>query len=161
MKRSLARGAIVLFFLQAWVCAQVVWADDIQQHRIRRERPIEMGVTGGNVNNRTIFTCCSGTLGALLNTADGLAVLSNNHIIGRNVDTSIGENVSQPGLSDTSCRAPAAGDIIGQVSGAVPVDFSGGNNIMDAAIAALLPETVQEAGFILEIGPPSSVPIDA
>jgi hypothetical protein len=86
-----------------------------------------------------------------------LAVLSNNHIIGRNLETSIGEDVSQPGIIETGCRAAPA-DTIGQVSALVPVDFQGGDNLVDAAIASTTSDLVRDDGYILEIGSPSQFP---
>lgn len=133
-------------------------AGELEQ-RLRRERPIEMGVSGGNVRNRSFTGCCSGTLGGLLSTPDGLAILSNNHILGRNIDGTIGEDVNQPGLIERSCGI-IDDDIVAQVSGVMPMDFSGGDNVMDAAIALAMPGMVREDGFILEIGSPSSVPIE-
>ncbi|MBI1745502.1 MAG: hypothetical protein HYR55_02820 [Acidobacteria bacterium] len=124
--------------------------------RTRQERPVPMGVSGGNVNNRQLFRgCCSGTLGAVLTTANGLAILSNNHIFGRYFDGSIGEDISQVGIADIGCRTVPA-DFIAQVSAVVPVDFGGGENVIDAAIAATSPDLVRDDGFILNIGIPSS-----
>jgi len=107
------------------------------------------GVSGGNVNDITNAFCCSGTLGSLVkDSSNNLYILSNNHVLARQDQASVGEDISQPGLIDNSCRPPR---IVADLTNWVPL----GNNV-DCAIAALRPNTMNTTGSILGIGIPSS-----
>ncbi len=75
-------------------------------------------------------------------------ILSNNHVLADTDQAAPGEDISQPGLIDNSCR-PAT--IVGDFTTAVPL----GNNV-DCAIAALRAGTMDSTGFIEGIGQISS-----
>src|SRR5215475_10794771 len=77
----LNKGVICAFFL-AFTAAWGV-ADGGKIHQVQQPRPISLGTSGGNVNDRTRSFCCSGTLGALVTKGGNLYILSNNHVLGR------------------------------------------------------------------------------
>jgi hypothetical protein len=114
------------------------------------------GVSGGNVNDITSAFCCSGTLGSLVknvtSTGTTYYILSNNHVLARQDQAAIGEDISQPGLIDNSCRRPR---IVADLTKAVRL----GNNV-DCAIAALRPNTMVRTGYIQGIGIPSSTTVN-
>jgi hypothetical protein len=125
----------------------VVLADGGPEHRVRT---MFFGSSGGNVNSIGSRYCCSGTLGALVaDSQNRLYVLSNNHVLGLSGAAQTGDDVSQPGLIDNSCR-----------QGALVADFTvapelGPSNV-DAAIAQLRQGAMDQNGNILDIGIPSS-----
>src|SRR5687768_9885516 len=100
--RSLFIALAVLAFL---IGGTLVPPSDAQgslaAYRTRNQR---MGVSGGNVNDRTSRFCCSGTLGALVTDGTTQYILSNNHVLGRSDQAVAGEDVSQPGLIDSNCN---------------------------------------------------------
>jgi hypothetical protein len=116
-----------------------------------QERNLHFGVSGGNVNDITKRFCCSGTLGALVKDTNGaFYILSNNHVLGLSGKANAGEDISQPGRIDNNCQTPP-----------IVADFTvaptlGSSNV-DAAIAQLRPGSMDESGFIEDIGIPSSV----
>ena len=107
------------------------------------------GVSGGNINDITKRFCCSGTLGALVQSGGVNYILSNNHVLARSDQAVAGEDVSQPGRIDNNCQAPP-----------IVADFTTapvlGSNV-DAAIAQLRPGAMNTAGTIEDIGTISSV----
>ena len=111
-------------------------------------RNTHFGVSGGNTNDITKRFCCSGTLGALVTDGTTNYVLSNNHVLGLSGNASAGDDVSQPGLIDNGCRVST-----------VVADFTVapqlGQSNVDAAIAQLRPMSMDESGFIEDIGVPS------
>jgi hypothetical protein len=120
-------------------------ADGGANHQRRNQH---LGVSGGNINDRSSRFCCSGTLGALVTDGTTTYILSNNHVLGRSGQAVAGEDVSQPGLIDNNCAVPT---LVGDFTAAVPL---GGTNV-DAAIAQLRPGTMDSTGFIEDIGVPS------
>lgn len=122
-------------------------ADSGPNHRVSTNF---FGVSGGNVNHRSRAFCCGGTLGSLL--TDGIIeyyILSNNHILARTDSATLGEDITQPGLIDNSCR-PA--EIVADLSKSPAL----GTNV-DAAIAALRPGAMDLTGAILDVGTISGV----
>ena len=125
----------------------IVLADGGPDHRVRT---MWFGSSGGNVNFIGNRYCCSGTLGALVaDSQNRLYVLSNNHVLGLSDAAQAGDDVSQPGLIDNGCRP-----------GTLVADFTvapalGPSNV-DAAIAQLRKGAMDQNGFILDIGIPSS-----
>jgi hypothetical protein len=116
-----------------------------------QSRNQHFGVSGGNVKDISSAFCCSGTLGSLVTDGTKQYVLSNNHVLARQDQASVGEDISQPGLIDSGCR-PAT--IVADFTKAVPL----GNNV-DAAIAALRAGTMDSTGFIQGIGVPSKTAV--
>ncbi len=109
------------------------------------------GSSGSNVKDLSTYYCCGGTLGSLV-TAGGINyILSNNHVLAREGQAAIGEQICQPGLIDNACKIPT--NIVGKLTAAVAL---GGTNV-DAAIAQLTTGKMDGTGTILGIGVPSSV----
>jgi hypothetical protein len=152
LKRKLFWVSAVV--LLALVCAPSFTtpsrADNGPNHRVRN---LHLGVSGGNVLDRSRSFCCSGTLGALLIDNVGTQyILSNNHVLGRSGQAVAGEDVSQPGMIDLGCQVQT-----------VVADFTvapalGPSNV-DAAIAQLRPGTMDPTGFIEDIGVPSGTTV--
>lgn len=125
-------------------------ADGGPNHQVRN---LHLGVSGGNVLDRSKTFCCSGTLGALLiDNAGTQYILSNNHVLGRSGLAVAGEDVSQPGMIDANCQVQT-----------VVADFTAapalGPSNVDAAIAQLRPGTMDPTGFIEDIGVPSGTTV--
>src|SRR5437660_720114 len=122
--------------------------------------PIKMGTTGGNSTDSTTnaanntITCCSGTLGALVNKGGNLFILSNNHVLDKSDQGKPGDPVTQPGLVDNKCQG---GTLVATLSQAAPLTTSN----VDAAIAQAVPGAVDPSGSILDLGAadPSTVTI--
>ena len=120
-------------------------ADGGANHRVRNQH---FGVSGGNVNDHSSSFCCSGTLGSLVTIGSTKYILSNNHVLGRSGAATVGDDVSQPGLIDNSCRVAT---IVGDFTAAAPL----GSNV-DAAVAQLRTGQMDSTGFIEDIGVPGS-----
>jgi hypothetical protein len=106
-----------------------------------------LGVSGGNVNDRTSRFCCSGTLGALVTDGTTQYILSNNHVLGRADQAVAGEDISQPGMIDANC---AVTTVVGDFTISSPL----GSNV-DASIAQLRTGQMDSTGFIEGIGVPA------
>jgi len=95
--------------------------------RDRWDRPVPIGVSTGHPD------VTAGTIGARVKDAAGnVYALSNNHVYADENEASIGDAVIQPGTYDEGI---APDDNIGTLAAFVPIDFSGGVNYVDAAIA--------------------------
>jgi hypothetical protein len=134
--------AVLISFTAAWGIA-----DGGKLHQAQQTRPISLGTSGGNVNDKTHWYCCSGTLGALVTKGGNLYILSNNHVLGRLSKAATGEDVSQPGLIDNSCRLPGIVADFSEAAPLVPVD---------AALALIRPGAVSLDGAILDVATISS-----
>lgn len=121
--------------------------------------PAVLGSSGGNnndfdLNGNTIVDCCSGTLGSLIQDASGRQyLLSNNHVLARSDQASVGDAIVQPGLIDNNCTPSGDG------AGTVPVGsltgwlaLSSRQTNADAAIAQVDSHAVDPSGSILELG---------
>jgi hypothetical protein len=94
-------------------------------------RPVPIGVSTGNAGE-----CSAGTIGARVKDSGGnVYALSNNHVYALENNAAPNSSVMQPGLFDTNCSFNP-GNVIGTLSNFVPLDFSGNDNTVDAAIAA-------------------------
>ena len=90
---SRTRNTAIPLVLIVLVVGTSILADSGALHRGSNNN---FGVSGGNVNDRTNSFCCSGTLGSLLVDSDGVQhILSNNHVMGRSDQGSMGEDISQ------------------------------------------------------------------
>jgi Peptidase family S64 len=145
MVRRLLIATCIVTFLVGGSLIPLGLADGGANHQKRNQH---FGVSGGNINDHSRAFCCSGTLGALVNDGSTQYVLSNNHVLGRSDQATVGEDISQPGLIDNSCQVAT---IVADFTTAVPI----GNNV-DAAIALLRNGTMDGTGFIEDIGVPSS-----
>lgn len=156
MNKSLRLSCV--FAVLALVLASVALADNGQNHQSPQARPISLGTSGGNVNDRSNAFCCSGTLGSLVSDAGGQYILSNNHVLARVNKGSAGEAVDQPGLVDVGC-ADRSSDYVANLSRFVSIDFNrNANNRVDCAIAKCISGDVTTTGDILDIGQPSTTP---
>jgi hypothetical protein len=101
----------------------------------------------------------AGTIGFRVKDASGnVYVLSNNHVYADENRASIGDPVLQPGPYD---GGSAPDDVIGALADFEPIDFSGGNNIIDAAIAESTTELLGNATPSDGYGTPKSAIIVA
>ena len=123
-------------------------------HRVEQTRPIKLGTSGSNINDRNSSYCCSGTLGSLVKNPLGVQfILTNNHV-GALVNLGVvGQGLIQPGLIDQSpvCYQDTK-DVVANLSAWVPIIFGGTPNQVDAAIAQVVPGKVDPNGAILDIG---------
>jgi hypothetical protein len=114
-------------------------------NQAKQQTPVPLGVSGMNAN---FNGCATGTLGSLVADANGTQyILSNNHVLAREDAGAIGEQILQPGPADTNCDAALTQPI---AKLAKVVTISSGN--VDAALAEVLPNTVDPQGSILGLG---------
>lgn len=92
----------------------------------RFDRPVPIGVSTGHPE------ITAGTIGCRVTDGTYVYALSNNHIYANENDASYGDSALQPGPYDGG-QDPA--DKIGTLGDFEPIDFSNGNNTIDAAIA--------------------------
>ncbi|MBW8038386.1 MAG: hypothetical protein FVQ85_00105 [Planctomycetes bacterium] len=92
----------------------------------RFDRPVPIGVSTGHPD------ITAGTISCRVTDGTNVFALSNNHVYANSNNASIGDAVIQPGSYDGG-SSPA--DDIGTLDDFEPIDFSGGNNTIDAAIA--------------------------
>src|SRR5258705_8989004 len=95
--------AIFLGILTLSFVPLATWADSGPTHRVDQPFPIQLGTSGGNINDSSKGFCYGGTLGAfVVDDSVNQYILSNNHVLARiNVHT-IGEEIIQPRLIDQS-----------------------------------------------------------
>jgi hypothetical protein len=121
-----------------------------------------LGTTGGNatdsVSNGKTITCCSGTLGALIQSGSNFFILSNNHVLAKSDRGAAGDAIAQPGLIDNNC---AAGATVANLTVSAPIKpnpCSGSPctgpapSNTDAAIAKIVSGMVDTSGNILDLG---------
>lgn len=127
-------------------------------HRGRQNRPIELGVSGGNSKALSNGYCCSGTLGSLVSDGSTQYILSNSHVLAPDIAASagdpdvsaIGDGVNQPGLIDVGC-ADIPADYVANLSTLSTLNPGGSpSGNVDASIAAVISGRVSSS--ILEIG---------
>src|SRR3989442_6828929 len=93
----------------------------------QRQRPAPLGFSLGHP------AITAGSIGGrVVDAAGKIYVLSNNHVLANSNDAAIGDPALQPGPFDGG-TAPA--DQIGTLAAFKPINFSGGTNTIDAAIA--------------------------
>ena len=136
--------------------------------------PIKLGTSGGNSTDKTTTgnttTCCSGTLGSLVSRGGAFFILSNNHVLDKSGQGTIGDPITQPGLVDNNCNAGTLVANLSQPAALKPTNGTLGpapSNV-DAAIAQIVLAAVDTSGTILDLGkagpssiaaaPPSSTP---
>jgi len=135
--------------LCAMLFAGLVLADGSgANHQVRTT---SFGSSGGNANDITHAFCCGGTLGSLVTKGGTQYILSNNHVLARVDQASVGENITQPGLIDNGCSAATT---VAHFSQAVPL----GTQNVDVALAALVSGQMDGTGKILDIGVPCATP---
>ena len=138
------------------------WADSGSAHRDDQWFPIQLGTSGGNINDSSKGFCYGGTLGALVEDGSGIQyILSNNHVLARTNVATIGEDIIQPGLIDQSptCFKDTT-DSVADLSAFIPILFKTKGtmppNAVDAAIAQVRVGKVDPRGFVMDIGTLSS-----
>ena len=92
----------------------------------RFPRPVPIGVSGG------LSGVATGTLGVRVTNGTNVYVLSNNHVLAGINTANIGDPIIQPGDADGGSDP---GDRIATLAAYQTIDFNGGTNTMDAAIA--------------------------
>src|ERR1700745_1964063 len=120
----------------------------------QQKAPIKLGTSGSNVKDINASFCCTGTLGSVVKDASGNQyILSNNHVLARSNAGKAGEAIMQRGYVDTVPVCSKNGTInVANLTKFVTLNFSGGNNVVDAAIARVISGQVSPTGSILEIG---------
>lgn len=96
--------------------------------RAARFDPIPIGVSVGH------WDITAGTIGASVLRGGTQYLLSNNHVLADANAGSVGDNILQPGAADGGLNP---GDLMGTLFDSVPIDFFGGDNVVDAAIATV------------------------
>src|SRR5712672_326297 len=107
-------------------------------------RPIPMGISGGNIHsflrkkvNNKIKGCFGGTLGSMVQDSSLTQfILSNNHVLADQNTAKAGDRIVQPGLNDVLCFKSSTNSVA-TFSKAIHINFAGGKNTVDAAIAAV------------------------
>jgi PKD repeat protein len=116
-------------------------------------RPVPIGVSTGHP------AITAGTIGCRVKDADGnVYALSNNHVYANSNIATIGDDVIQPGTFDGGSLPD---DYIGTLHDFVEIDFNGGNNTVDAAIAKSSLGDLGNATPADGYGTPSSTIVDA
>lgn len=127
-------------------------------HTARQTPPIQLGTSGGNVNDVANGYCCSGTLGALVHIGNTQYILSNSHVFsgdvvsgGNNHVATIGDDINQPGLVDNNCSTSNT-NIVADLSSLSTLYPPASTPNVDCAIAQVRSGMVRSDGAILEIG---------
>ena len=103
----------------------------------KRQRPAPLGFSLGHP------AITAGSIGGRVVDGTGrIYVLSNNHVLANSNGASIGDPALQPGAFDGG-TAPA--DQIGTLAAFKPIDFAGGANMIDAAIAVTTVDNISNA----------------
>ena len=127
--------------------------------------PVKLGTSGGNATDFTTsgtkITCCSGTLGSLVQQGTNLFILSNNHVLDKSDTGVAGQAISQPGLVDSNCTPGQTVAKLTQAAALKPFPCSGvctgpAPSNVDAAIAQIVAGQVDTSGSILDLGPAGS-----
>jgi len=108
------------------------WSPRALQQRVRPLRP------GLSVAHATVS---AGTLGGFVRTGDGLAIVSNNHVLAASNAASAGDAVLQPGPADSGMTT----DRVATLRSFEPLR-PGAPNRVDAALATLDPGLTAEPG---------------
>lgn len=136
-------------------------------HTAKQTAPIQLGTSGGNVNDIANGFCCSGTLGALVSKGGSQYILSNSHVFAGDVVSGgngkvaqIGDDVNQPGLVDNNCSSSNT-NIVADVSSLSTLYPPGSTPNVDCSIAQVRAGMVRTDGSILEIGTLSASTVGA
>ncbi len=131
-------------------------------HTAIQTPPIQLGTSGGPALDLANGFCCGGTLGSLVQKGGNQYILSNSHVFAGDVVSggngrvsSIGDDITQPGLIDVNCTAGNA-QVVADVSSLSTLYPPGSTPNVDCAIAQARSGMVRTDGAILEIGTLSS-----
>lgn len=92
----------------------------------KRARPAPLGFSVGH------YAITAGTIGARVIGGSNVYILSNNHVLANSNDGLLGDPILQPGPYD---GGTLANDVVATLSDFEPIEFFGGTNVIDAAIA--------------------------
>src|SRR5215471_15942312 len=156
MKKTFGQWTAIWIALSFWGATLGFAGNTAQQ-----SPPIKLGTSGSNVKDINNSFCCTGTLGSVVKDANGIHyILSNNHVLARSNAGKAGETIMQRGYVDTVPVCSKNGTInVANLTKFVTLNFSGGNNTVDAAIAKVIAGQVSKTGQILEIGTVSSTTV--
>lgn len=155
MPSRIAYGMLIFTILTQ---ARVV-ADSGANHRTKQAAPIKLGTSGGNIKDKFIIFCCSGTLGSVVKRGTTEYILSNNHILARKDLAAVGEDIIQPGLVDTQCSTSTTkSTVVADLSQFAKLRSPNSSNV-DAAIAQTRSGKV--SAEILDIGYINPTPLPA
>ncbi len=120
----------------------------------RCERPVPIGVSTGHPS------ITAGTIGArVIDGSGNVYALSNNHVYADENQANIGDYVLQPGTFD---GGGSQADDIGTLSAYKYLDFTGGDNTIDAAIAIITkPDDLGKATLSNGYGTPKTTTVAA
>ncbi|MGB6874678.1 MAG: hypothetical protein WBD87_01460 [Candidatus Acidiferrales bacterium] len=132
-------------------------------NQLSQNLPIELGTSGGNINDEDSTECASGTLGSLVVRAGTQYILSNNHVLADSDAGTIGDGITQPGLIDAPNPCFSTGtNTVAHLSQFI--DLQESNPPADAALAQVVtsPASVDSDGTIIELGDsaPNGTPTD-
>ncbi len=117
---------------------------------------VSLGTSGGNSNDISSTSCCSGTLGSLVVRNGTYYILSNNHVMGLSDNGhagtgNTGDAITQPGLIEEPNCSSASTRTVANLS-----DFfnlqTGPTPKIDAAISQIVSGDVDTSGNILLLG---------
>ncbi len=127
-------------------------------HTAKQTPPIQLGTSGGNVNDIANGFCCSGTLGSLVHIGSTQYILSNSHVFcgdvvsgGNGRVAQIGDDINQPGLVDNNCSS-ANTNLVADLSSLSTIYPPASTPNVDCAIAQVRSGMVRTDGAILEVG---------
>jgi hypothetical protein len=124
--------------------------------------PLKLGVQGGNELDVSPNVCCVGTLGSLWNLNGSQYLLSNSHVLARSGQGLAGDAINQPGSSACFASPSTVANLSFQ-SALQPTTTSNGiaESNIDAALAQIVPGTIDASGAILDLGVPGPSSIAA
>jgi hypothetical protein len=120
------------------------------QQQATQASSVQMGTSGGNINDTATGVCCSGTLGSLVSLGGTQFILSNNHVLALSDGGGVGDAISQPGLIETNCET-AGTQTVANLSQFFNLE-SGPAPKIDAALAQVASGKVDSTGNILLLG---------
>jgi len=136
----------VILTMLSLIIVQSAWSDE---HTAEQTRPIQLGTSGGNVNDSSRAFCCGGTLGALVQDANKKYILSNNHVLAKTNQGISGDDIIQPGLIDQNpvCSKDYSNGVA-DLTSFVSISFmKGTTNTVDAAIAEVRSNCIGSLGY--------------
>ena len=130
------------------VSVQVELTDEIRAmyYTAKQTPPIRLGTSGGWKYDSANGYCCGGTLGSLVWIGSTQYILSNAHVLEREI-VQTGASIIQPALMDVHCNGNLA-----QTVGTLVKKYSLSRSNVDCAIAKVRSGMVRTDGWILGIG---------
>ncbi|MGH7727120.1 MAG: hypothetical protein ACREOU_17000 [Candidatus Eiseniibacteriota bacterium] len=136
-------------------------------HTALQTPPIQLGTSGGPALDLANGFCCGGTLGSLVHIGSTQYILSNSHVFAGDVTSggngrvsTIGDDITQPGLIDVNCNAAGA-NVVADLSSLSTLFPPNSTPNVDASIAQVRAGQVRTDGSILAIGTISSSTVAA